>query len=99
MSTPGRAPLPGLHPQPPVRDPLRLCIFTTIGLLAWLLTPPAVVTFFAAMGLWAYGKAYRAGLKSSKCILKDTRLVMSYLGIAFVAGAYFTVKNLVGLLS
>lgn len=81
-----------------MHDPLRLCIFTTIGLLAWLLTPPAVVAFFAGMGLWAYAGAYRAGLKSSKCILKDTRLVMSYLGMALLAGVYFTARNLISLL-
>jgi hypothetical protein len=84
---------PDLSPRTPVRDPLRLCIFTTIGLLAWLLTPPLVVTFFAGMGVWAYTKAYRGGLKTSKCILKDTRLVLAYLGAAFLAGAFFTVKN------
>jgi hypothetical protein len=84
---------PDLRPKGPVYDPLRFCIFTTIGLLAWLLTPPLVVALFAGMGLWAYGKAYRGGLKTSKCILKDTRLVLAYLGVAFVAGAFFTLKN------
>jgi hypothetical protein len=62
--------------------------------LGWLLTPPLVVTFFAGMGLWAYGKAYRGGLKTSRCILKDTRLVLAYLSAAFITGAFFTVKNL-----
>ncbi|MEX2553425.1 MAG: hypothetical protein WD627_10560 [Actinomycetota bacterium] len=85
--------------QGPVHDPLRLCIFTTIGLLAWLLTPPAVVTFFSGLGLSAYWKAYRGGLKQSKCILKDTRLVMTYLGVAFAAGLFFTVRNVIGFFS
>ena len=86
---------PDLRPRGPVHDPLRLCIFTTIALLAWLLTPPLVVTFFAGMGLWGYARAYRAGLKTSKCILKDTRLVLAYLGVLFVAGAFFTVRSLI----
>lgn len=94
MSRHLRSNSPDLRRRGPVHDPLRLCIFTTIALLAWLLTPAAVVTFFAGMGLWAYTKAYRGGLKSSKCILKDTRLVLAYLGLAFVAGAGFTVKSL-----
>lgn len=81
----------------PVHDPLRFCIFTTIGLLAWVLTPPAVVTFFSGLGLSAYWKAYRGGLKQSKCILKDTRLVLTYLGVAFTAGLYFTVRSVIGL--
>lgn len=86
---------PDLRPRTPVHDPLRLCIFTTIGLLAWLLTPPLVVTVFAGMGLWAYTRAYRSGLKTSRCILKDTRLVLAYLGLAFLAGTLFTVKNVI----
>lgn len=85
--------------EKPVHDPLRLCIFTTIALLAWLLTPPAMVTFFAGLGLSAYWKAYRAGMKQSKCILKDTRLVMSYLVLAFGAGMFFTIRNVLGLLT
>lgn len=94
MSRHIRTKSPDLSPRTPARDPLRLCIFTTIGLLAWLLTPPLVVAFFAGMGLWAYTKAYRGGLKTSRCILKDTRLVLAYLGAAFLVGAFFTVKNL-----
>ncbi|HEU4868554.1 MAG TPA: hypothetical protein VFV09_12610 [Actinomycetota bacterium] len=98
MSRHIRTKSPDLSPRTPARDPLRLCIFTTIGLLAWLLTPPLVVTFFAGMGIWAYTKAYRGGLKTSKCILKDTRLVLAYLGAAFVAGAFFTVKNVMDII-
>ncbi|MEX0791323.1 MAG: hypothetical protein WD178_11150 [Actinomycetota bacterium] len=95
MSRHFRTTSPDLRPKTPVHDPLRLCIFTTIGLLAWLLTPPLVVAFFAGMGLWAYGKAYRAGLKTSRCILRDTRLVLAYLGVLFAAGALFTVRNVI----
>ena len=39
----------GPHHGPP-SDPLRLCIFTTIAVLAWLLTPPLVVVWMAALG-------------------------------------------------
>ena len=43
-------------------DPLRLCIFTTIAVLAWLLTPPLVVVWMATLGLLGYVRAYREGL-------------------------------------
>lgn len=72
-------------------DPLRLCIFATIALLGWLLGPVAVV-FFAAVGFAGYWKARRAGLATSKCFLRDTRLVLGYLAalvLAGVAGVYF----------
>lgn len=79
-------------------DPLRLCIFTTIALLAWVLTPPLVVVWMATLGLVGYVKAYRAGLTRSRCYLRDVRLVLAYLGIAWLAGAVFTFREVVGLL-
>ncbi len=76
-------------------DPLRLCIFTTIALLAWLLTPPAVVVWMATLGLIGYVKAYRAGLTRSRCYLRDVRLVLLYLGAAWLLGAVFTIREVV----
>ncbi|GAB5900736.1 hypothetical protein [Mycolicibacterium mageritense] len=61
-------------------DPLRLCIYATVALLAWLLGPWAVAGF-AALGLAGYIRARRGGLLRSKCALRDTRLVIGYLGI------------------
>lgn len=75
-------------------DPLRLCIYTTIGVLAWLVTPAVVVVGFSGVALVAYYKARRAGLVKSKCKLGDTRLVMVYLGLAFASGLAFTVYRL-----
>ncbi|GAA4934350.1 hypothetical protein HD597_010125 [Nonomuraea thailandensis] len=61
-------------------DPLRLCVYATVALLAWLLGPWAVLGF-AALGFAGYWKARRAGLSRSKCFLRDTRLVLAYLGL------------------
>ena len=72
-------------------DPLRFCIFTTIALIAWVLGPPLAVTLMSGLGLWAYIRAWRQGLRSSKCLLRDPRLVMLYLSTAFVAGLIFSV--------
>lgn len=68
-------------------DPLRLCILATIALLGWLAGPIALVVF-AAMGFTGYWKARRRGLKRSNCFLRDTRLVLAYLGALLAAGAY-----------
>lgn len=81
-------------PAARIHDPLRFCIFTTIGLLAWALSPPVVVLIMSGMGLWAYTRAYRAGLRQSKCILRDARLVIGYLGVAFVAAGAVTLWEL-----
>jgi hypothetical protein len=39
------------------------------------------------LGLVGYTKAYRAGLTRSKCLLRDTRLVIGYLALLAAAGA------------
>ncbi len=68
-------------------DPLRLCVFATVALVAWLLGPAAVL-FFAVLGLVGYARARRAGLLRSRCKLGDTRWVMAYLAvIALIAAA------------
>lgn len=67
-------------------DPLRLCIFATIALLGWLLGPFALL-WFAALGFLGYWKARRAGLTRSRCLLRDTRLVLGYLAVLALAGA------------
>lgn len=68
-------------------DPLRLCIFATIALLGWAAGPVAL-TVFAAVGFAGYWKARRRGLRRSKCFLRDTRLVLAYLGILLAAGLW-----------
>jgi hypothetical protein len=70
-------------------DPLRLCVYATVALIAWVLGPVAVLGF-AVLGFVAYWRARRAGLTRSKCVLRDTRLVLGYLGLLAVAGAVGT---------
>ena len=67
-------------------DPIRLCVYATVALLAWLLGPVAVLGF-AALGFAGYWRARRAGLTRSKCVLRDTRLVLGYLALVGLAGA------------
>ena len=82
------------HSEPVVFDPIRFCVFTTVALMAWGLGPPFVVTLMSGLGLWAYAQAWRRGLRTSKCVLRDARLVMGYLGAAFVVGLVFTVRGI-----
>jgi hypothetical protein len=69
---------------PGVVDPLKLCVYATIALLAWVFGPLALLVF-AVIGLLGYWRAWRAGLTRSKCVLRDTRLVLAYLGLLAVA--------------
>jgi len=66
-------------------DPLRLCVYATVALLAWLLGPIAVV-LFATLGFVGYWRARRAGLLRSRCKLGDTRIVLVYLAALVAAG-------------
>ena len=76
-----------------MKDPLRLCVYATVALLAWLLGPWAVLGF-AVLGFAGYWKARRAGLTQSKCVLKDTRLVLAYLGLLVLVAAAAIIHSL-----
>jgi hypothetical protein len=75
-------------------DPLRLCVYSTVALLAWL-TGPVAVVFFAGLGLTGYVRARRAGLTRSKCLLRDTRLVIAYLSALVIAGLVMIGRHLI----
>lgn len=68
-------------------DPIRLCVYTTIALIAWIVSPPVMLMAMSALGIAGYVRAMRAGLTKSKCVLREPRLVLVYLGSAFLAGA------------
>ncbi|MBX3088407.1 MAG: hypothetical protein KF742_07935 [Cryobacterium sp.] len=73
------------EPAPPF-DPLRLCVFTTVALIACL-TGPFAVLAFSLVAIAGYSKARRAGLLRSRCKLGDTRLVLAYLAVIAVLSA------------
>lgn len=77
-------------------DPLKLCVATTVAVIAWLITPPLAVALFAGLALVAYTKARRTGLMASRCALGDTRLVLAYLAVAFAAGVAGVVWRILG---
>ena len=76
-------------------DPVRFCAMTTVALIAWVLGPPACVMIMSALGLWAYVRAIRGGLRESRCVLKRPALVVGYLGLTFLGGAFALARHLV----
>lgn len=66
-------------------DPLNLCVYATVALLTWLFGPIAL-TAFAALAFAAYWRARRNGLRRSRCLLRDPRLVLTYLGVLVAIG-------------
>lgn len=79
-------------------DPIRFCVYTTVALLAWLVSPPVMVMAMSGLGLWAYWRAVRGGLTRSKCVLRNPRLVLLYLGTVFAGGAAGLGFEIAGLL-
>ena len=80
-------------------DPLRLCVFTTIAVIACL-TGPLAVLAFALIAIAGYAKARRAGLMRSRCKLGDTRIVLAYLTVIALLAAVaipFWVKLWIGI--
>ncbi|GGK62369.1 hypothetical protein Ppa06_61400 [Planomonospora parontospora subsp. parontospora] len=76
-------------------DPLRLCVYATVALLAWL-GGAWVVLGFAVLGFTGYLRARRAGLSRSRCLLRDTRLVLGYLALIGAAALVALVRGLTG---
>ena len=70
-------------------DPLRLCIYTTVALIAFVLGPIAVLGF-SILAIAGYARARRNGLLRSRCKLGDTRLVLLYLSVVAVLAAVAT---------
>ena len=89
--------LPRPVPAPAIPDPLRLCVYTTVALLAWIFTPALTAAIFGAAGFHAYWRSWRAGLRRSDCVLRDPRLVMLYLGLVSAAGVAWTVLRILRL--
>lgn len=87
MSTHDPESLPRAATGAAAYDPLRLCIFATIALMGWL-GGPWILAVFAALGFAGYWRARRSGLLTSRCFLRDTRLVLTYLALLFVAAGY-----------
>ncbi|GGL50547.1 hypothetical protein [Planomonospora parontospora] len=76
-------------------DPLRLCVYATVALLAWL-GGAWVVLGFAVLGFTGYLRARRAGLARSRCLLRDTRLVLGYLALIGSAALVALVRGFTG---
>jgi hypothetical protein len=70
-------------------DPLRLCVYATVALIACVLGPIALLGF-SSLAIAGYAKARRAGLLRSRCKIGDTRLVLVYLSVLAVGAAIAT---------
>jgi hypothetical protein len=63
------------------------CKMGTIGLLAWVLTPPIFVLLVAAVAVALYGRALTLGLTRSRCFLRKPALIVAFWAVVAVADA------------
>ena len=54
------------------------CKMGTVGLMAWLLTPPVFVLLVAVAAIYLYGRAVALGITRSQCILRRPVLIMGF---------------------
>ncbi len=63
------------------------CKMGTVGLMAWVLTPPIFVLVVALVAVALYGRALMLGLTRSKCFLRKPALIIAFWGMVGVADA------------
>jgi hypothetical protein len=54
------------------------CKMGTVGLVAWLVTPPLFVLGVALAAIGLYGRALALGIRRTQCILRRPLLVMGF---------------------
>jgi hypothetical protein len=54
------------------------CKMGTVGLIAWLLSPPLFVLIVALVAILLYGRALALGITRSQCVLRRPLLIMSF---------------------
>jgi hypothetical protein len=67
------------------------CKMGTVGLIAWLVTPPIFVLVVALVAIGLYGKAVALGLTRSQCILRRPMLIMGFWAVVALADAAWLV--------
>jgi hypothetical protein len=63
------------------------CKMGTVGLMAWLLTPPIFVLIVALVAIALYGRALTLGITRSQCILRRPLLIMGFWAAVAAADA------------
>ena len=94
MSTVG----PATYVRPPLSRPEKyermaftFCRMGTIGLIAWVVTPPIFVLAVAIVAIALYAKSITLGVSWSKCFLRRPTLIIAVWAAIAVADLYWLV--------
>jgi hypothetical protein len=63
------------------------CKMGTVGLIAWLVTPPLFVLVVAIAAIGLYGRAVTLGITRSQCVLRRPMLIMGFWAAVAAADA------------
>ncbi|MFN2484841.1 MAG: hypothetical protein ABR509_07920 [Candidatus Limnocylindria bacterium] len=88
-------------PYPPLTTPQKwerlaftFCKMGTVGLLAWLMTPPLFVLVVGTIAVGLYGRAFTLGITRSRCILRRPLLIMIVWALIALADAAWLIGPL-----
>ncbi len=63
------------------------CKMGTVGLIAWLVTPPVFVLAVALVAIYLCGRAVAMGITRSQCVLRRPLLIMGFWAAVAAADA------------
>jgi hypothetical protein len=94
MSTVG----PATYVRPPLSRPEKyermaftFCRMGTIGLIAWVVTPPIFVLAVAIVAIVLYAKSITLGVSWSKCFLRRPTLIIAVWAAIAAADLYWLI--------
>ena len=89
---------PATYVRPPLTRPEKyermaftFCRMGTVGLIAWLVTPPIFVLIVALVAIALYARSITLGVSWSKCFLRRPSLIIGVWAAIAIADAYWLV--------
>jgi hypothetical protein len=89
---------PGTYVRPPLTRPEKyermaftFCRMGTVGLIAWVVTPPIFVLVVALVAIALYAKSITLGVSWSKCFLRRPTLIIGVWAVIAAVDAYWIV--------
>ena len=89
-------PGPGSYTRPPLSPPdkyerlaFTFCRMGTVGLIAWLVTPPVFVLVVAIAAIVLYARSITLGVSWSKCFLRRPTLIVGFWVVVAALDAYW----------
>jgi hypothetical protein len=89
---------PATYVRPPLTPPEKyeriaftFCRMGTVGLIAWLLSPPVFVLVVAIVAIVLYAKSITLGVSWSKCFLRRPTLIIGVWAAIAAADLYWLV--------